>query len=78
MFRDMADAFLSDPGVQEKIGLSEQEKAELKGVTRSWWEAMIPATCETYEKVRGVLTPQQQEKLRLGLGPAVSIRITNP
>ena len=67
-FRDVAPFFIQyEPLVQDKIGLSELQKAALQKISRDEKERAFNRDCETYEKLLALLTPQQQEKLREAL-----------
>jgi hypothetical protein len=55
---------LASPEAQEEIGLSQQQKAALKRIGQDGRERIARFNQEMSEKELGILTPQQQEKLR--------------
>ena len=67
VFRETAADVLDDFSVQEKIGLTERQKAALKEISRAAIQRIRRGGAENYEKLLAILTPQQQEKLRAQL-----------
>ena len=62
---------VTNPRIQEEIGLSDREKAAVKDVFRATGEAELRAMRESYEKLLALLTPEQREKLRQELDQQV-------
>ncbi len=65
MLRSMAiDVLGWSPVVEEKIGLSDQQKAAVKDAVHAKKEATDRVTREMYEKLLALLTPKQRATLR--------------
>lgn len=64
-FRQFAVSYLTGaPQIMEKIGLSEQQKAQLTKLREEFQEKQMQLTRELAEKQMNVLTPEQKEKLK--------------
>ena len=69
--RDVSPFYVqSDPYVQDKIGLSEPQRAAMREIVRGEEEKGFNREQEIYGKLLGLLTPQQQEKLREAMSKA--------
>jgi hypothetical protein len=55
---------LIDPAVQQKLGLSDRQKAEIELIDREFREKVEKNEQEVFKKALDVLAPGQQEKLR--------------
>jgi autotransporter-associated beta strand protein len=64
IFRGTAFGMLAGPGVQEKIGLGDQQKANIQRIYQDEADKRVRLYREVQEKSFALLTPPQQKKLR--------------
>jgi polyhydroxyalkanoate synthesis regulator phasin len=63
-FRTAVPTALWHRGVQETVGITEEQKARLKRIADGSWESKISAGRAADEKTLAIFTPVQKQKLR--------------
>ena len=69
-FRDLAFAYLANPDVRAKLGLTKEQESDVRSMTKETIDRQMTSIKETADKTLAVLTPKQKTKLReVAIGP---------
>ena len=63
-FRSVGPSMLSQPRTAEALGISQEQKAKIAEVRKEMMENYRQMQKESFEKILGLLTPEQREKLK--------------